>query len=102
MKLTAKILAVSTVSLALMPLSAFSQDSDDGAAPEKRPKMSQEERRAAWDNLSDEEKQAKREQMQARREDMRARWESMTPEERAAKKAKIACNSIWRCLYGQV
>jgi Spy/CpxP family protein refolding chaperone len=85
---TAKILVISMLSLALIPLGASSQDSDEGVAPDKRPEMTNEERRAAWDNLSDEEKQARREQVRSRREEMRAKWESMTPEEREAKRAE--------------
>ena len=85
---SAKIFVISMLSLALIPLSASSQDSDEGATPDKRPEMTNEERRAAWDNLSDEEKQARREQMRSRREEMRAKWETMTPEERAAMRAE--------------
>jgi len=77
------------LSLALLPHSAQSQESDEGATPEQRPEMTREERRAAWEKLSEEEKQAKREQMRARREQMRAKWESMTPEEREAKRAEM-------------
>ncbi len=88
MNKTAKILVISMLSLALIPLGASSQDSDEGAMPDKRPEMTNEERRAAWDNLSDEEKQARREQMRSRREEMRAKWESMTPEEREAKRVE--------------
>jgi len=85
---TAKILVISMLSLALIPLGASSQDSDEGATADKRPEMTNEERRAAWDNLSDEEKQVRREQMRSRREEMRAKWESMTPEEREAMRAE--------------
>jgi len=86
---SSRILITSLLSLALLPFAAYSQESDDGAAPDKRPEITREERRAAWENLSDEEKEAKREQMRARREEMRARWENMTPEEREAKRAEM-------------
>lgn len=89
MRKTVRILAVSVLAIALLPFAAYSQESDEGATPEKRPDMTREERRAAWQNLSEEEKAAKREQMRARREEMRAKWESMTPEEREAKRAEM-------------
>ena len=89
MNISPKVLSVAMLSLALMPFAAFSQEGDDGAASEKRPEITREERRAAWDNLSEEEKQAKRDQLRSRREEMRAKWESMTPEEREAKKADM-------------
>jgi len=43
-----------------------------------------EEMRARWNELSEEEKEARREAMRAHREERRAMWESMSPEERAA------------------
>lgn len=89
MNISPKVLSVAMLSLALMPFAAISQEGDDGAASEKRPEITREERRAAWDNLSEEEKQAKRDQLRSRREEMRAKWESMTPEEREAKKADM-------------
>lgn len=89
MKKPVRILLVSMLSVALLPFAAQSEQSDEGAAPEKRPGTTHEERRAAWENLSEEEKQAKREQMRARREEMRARWEDMTPEERETKRAEM-------------
>lgn len=89
MKKSARILAVSALSLSLFPFAGLAQESDDGASSEKRPDMTREERRAAWENLSEEEKQAKREEWRAKREQRRAEWEAMTPEEREAKRAEM-------------
>jgi len=82
-----RILAVSILSLGLLPFVAHAHESEDGASRENRPEMTHDERRAAWENLSDEEKQAKREQMQSRRDQRRAEWDAMTPEERDARRA---------------
>jgi hypothetical protein len=84
-----RILLVSMLSLALLPFAAYAGENDDGATSAKRPEMTREERRAAWEKLSDEEKEVKREQMRARREEMRARWENATPEEREEMRAEI-------------
>jgi hypothetical protein len=51
--------------------------------------MSREERRAAWEGKSEEEKQAIRDRRQASREQKRAVWEALTPEEREAKRAEM-------------
>ncbi len=77
------------LSLTLLPFAANSEESDQGASSESRSEMSREERRAAWQNLSEEEKQAKRDQMRAKREQRRAEWEALTPEEREAKRAQM-------------
>lgn len=77
------------LTLATLPVAAHAEQGEDAAAGERRPQMTREERRAAWEALSEEEKQAKREEMRARREQMRAEWEAMTPEEREAKRAEI-------------
>jgi Spy/CpxP family protein refolding chaperone len=87
-RIPARMLVVSMLSLAVLPFAAYSEQSDEGASPERRTEMTLEERRAAWENLSEEEKQAKREQMRARRDQRRAEWEAMTPEEREAKRAE--------------
>ncbi len=84
-----RILAISILSLALLPFVAHADENEDGASPENRPEMTREERRAAWENLSEEEKQAKREQMRARRDQRRAEWDALTPEERDAKRAEM-------------
>ncbi len=89
MKKSVKIFAVSMLTLSLMPFPAHADESDEGASSEKRHEMTREERRAAWEGLSEEEKQAKREQMRAKREQRRAEWEAMTPEEREAKRAEM-------------
>ncbi len=83
-----RILAVSILSLALLPFVANADENKVGASRENHPEMTREERRAAWDNLSDEEKQAKREQKRAKRDQMRAEWDAMTPEERDARRAE--------------
>ena len=88
MKSPVRILAVSILTLALLPFVAYAHENEDGASRENRPEMTHEERRAAWENLSDEEKQAKREQMQSRRDQRRAEWDAMTPEERDARRAE--------------
>lgn len=89
MKNPVRILAVSMLSLALLPFVVHSGESDDGASPGKRPEMMREERRAAWDSLSEEEKQVKREKMRAKREQRRAEWEALPPEEREAKREEM-------------
>ena len=88
MKNPVRILAVSMMSLVLLPFIAHAGENEDGASPENRPEMTREDRRAAWENLSDEEKQAKREQKRAKRDQMRAEWDAMTPEERDARRAE--------------
>ncbi len=57
-KKSAKILTTSLLSLMLMPYSAHSEEGDEGATSEKRGEMTREARQAAWDSLSEEEKQA--------------------------------------------
>ena len=84
-----RILAASAVCLSLLPLAVFSQESDQGAASEQGREMTREEHRAAWESLSKEEKQAKREELRAKREQRRAEWKAMTPEEREAKRAEM-------------
>jgi hypothetical protein len=84
-----KFVAVSALSVSLFPAAVFSDENDPGASPKQKPEMTLEERRAAWESLSDEEKQVKREEMRARRDQMRAEWESMTPEEREVKRAEM-------------
>lgn len=86
MKNSSRFLLAFLLSLTLLPFSAYSGESEPGAEPEKRHEMTREERRAAWEGLSEEEKQAKREQLRAKREQRRAEWEAMTPEERDAKR----------------
>ena len=83
------------VSLASVPrrmlqlAGALPGSDDDGASPAKRPEMTREERHTAWQSLSEEEKQAKREKMRAKREQRRAEWEALSPEEREAKRAEM-------------
>ena len=89
MKKSARILISLMLSLTLLPFAANSEESGQGASSEQRSEMSREERRAAWESLSEEEKQAKREQMRAMREQRRAEWEALTPEEREAKRAEM-------------
>jgi hypothetical protein len=84
-----QLLAVAVLSVALLPVAAYSQEDDGGLTREKLSEMTPEERREAWENLSDEDKQAMREQMRARREQRRAEWEAMTPEEREAKREEM-------------
>ncbi len=89
MNKSVRILAVSAMSLAILPCTVFSQESDEGASSEQRGEMTREERRAAWESLSKEEKQAKREARRTRQEQRRAEWEAMTPEEREAKRTEM-------------
>lgn len=84
-----KMLITSILSLMLLPIAVVSEESDQGASSEQRSEMTPEERRAAWASLSEEEKQAKREQMRAKREQKRAEWEALTPEQRDAKRAEM-------------
>ena len=87
-------LALSTV--LLLPVSAMPQESSDDSVQRERGNMTREQRREAWNNMSE----AEREQMQERvrnnpqarermksmspeqRDEMRKRFESMTPEQR--------------------
>lgn len=89
MKKSAKILITSLLSLLLLPYVANSEEVDQGASPEQRGEMSREERKAAWDALSEEEKQAKRDQARAKRKQQRAEWEALTPEQQEAKRAEM-------------
>lgn len=89
MNKTAKTMITLILSLALLPIVAVSEQTDPGASSDQRSEMTPEQRRAAWESLSEEEKQAKREEMRARREQKRAEWEAMTPEERDAKRAEM-------------
>ena len=89
MRKSVKILTTSLLSLMLLPYSAHSEEGDEGATSEKRGEMTREARQAAWDSLSEEEKQAKRDQVGAKREQRRAEWEAMTPEQREAKRAEM-------------
>ena len=78
-------LSIAMLFLCIIPYAALAQESND----ESETEMTREERRAEWENLSDEEKQAKREELRALREQKRAEWESMSPEEREAKRAEM-------------
>lgn len=89
MKKPCKNLAALALCLCLLPLAVYSQKSDQGAASEQGRQVTREERRAAWESLSEAEKQAKREEHRARRELRRAQWEAMTPEERDVKRAEM-------------
>ena len=89
MKKPIKVLAALVLSFALLPLAAYSQENDEGASSQQGREMTREKRRVAWDSLSEEEKQAKREEHRVRRELRRAEWEAMTPEEREAKRAEM-------------
>ena len=77
------------LSVMLLPQTAISQESDQGAAPGKRDEMTREQRRGAWEGMSEDEKQAIREKMRAKRDQRRAEWEALTPEERVAKRAEM-------------
>lgn len=89
MNKTAKMMITVILSLALLPIAAVSEETDPGATSDQRSGMTPEQRRAAWESLSEEEKQATREEMRARREHRRAEWEAMTPEERDARRAEM-------------
>jgi hydrogenase maturation factor HypE len=89
MSKSARILITSMLSAMLLPQAVISQESVQDAAPGKRDEMTLEERRAAWDGMSEEEKQAIRGRMQENRERKRAEWEALTPEEREAKRAEM-------------
>jgi TRAP-type C4-dicarboxylate transport system substrate-binding protein len=51
--------------------------------------MSPEERRAAYEALSDEDKQIVRKRQRAARDQQRAEWEAMTPEEREVRREEM-------------
>ena len=88
MKQAIRILAALALSLYLLPLAVYSQENDAGASSEQGRETSAEKRRAAWESLSEEEKQAKREEQRAKRELRRAQWEAMTPDQREAMKKR--------------
>ena len=73
MKMLIRILIAPVVSLLLLPSVALSQESGE---------MSREERRAAWEAMTPEERNAKRTEMRdtrdVKRAEMRARIEAMT------------------------
>ncbi|MFQ6004226.1 MAG: hypothetical protein ACE5OQ_01875 [Woeseia sp.] len=89
MKKPARILAISALCVLLLPFAAYPNESDDGVSPVRPSQMTREQRRAVWESLSEQEKQAKREEWRAKREQKRAEWEAMTPEEREAKRAEL-------------
>lgn len=89
MKNPVRMLLFSMLILVLLPVAAHSDEGDDGASSDSRSEMTREERRAAWESLSEEEKQAKRERMRAKREQRRAEWEALSPEERDVKRAEM-------------
>ncbi len=89
MSKSARLLITSILSVMLLSQTAISQEVDQGAAPEKRDEMTREQRRAAWENMSEEEKQAIRAKMQSKRDQKRAEWDALTPEEREAKRAEM-------------
>ena len=89
MSKSARVLITSMLSVMLLSQTAISQESDQGAAPAKRDEMTREQRRAAWEGMSEEEKQAIRDKMQSKRDQKRAEWEALTPEEREAKRAEM-------------
>lgn len=84
-----KTAVLAALALVVMPMPVYSAEEGEADAAEKRAHMTPEERRAAWETLSDEEKQAIREKMRDRREQRRAEWEAMTPEEREAKREEM-------------
>ena len=89
MSRSARILITSMLSVMLLPPAAISQESDQGAVPGMRDEMTREERRAAWEGMSEEEKKAIRDKMRVNREQKRAEWEALTPEEREVKRAEM-------------
>ena len=89
MKSSSRLLIASILFITLLPFAATSEETGDGASTDKGPEMTREERRAAWEGLSEEEKQAKRDQMRAKREQRRDEWKAMTPEQRDAKRAEM-------------
>jgi len=86
MKILIRILIFPVMSLLLLPCVALSQESGENISSQQRHQMSREERRAAWDNMSAEEKQAKRGKRDTKRAEMRARMQTRTPEQRDAKR----------------
>jgi hypothetical protein len=84
-----KTAALAALALVVMPIPVYSAEEGDAVAAEESARMTPEERRAAWEALSDEEKQAIREKNRARREQKRAEWQAMTPEEREAKREEM-------------
>ena len=65
--------------VALLPAATLAQDTD----------TQDRQSRAAYESMSEEERQAARESMRLKRSQMRERWDAMSPEEREAKRADM-------------
>lgn len=88
MPIPRRTIVAATLAVILYPWLSRAQEHDDAETKSMRD-MTPEERRAAWDALSEEEKQALREKRQAAIEKRRAEWEAMTPEQRKAKREEM-------------
>lgn len=77
-----------TLALILFPCLSKAQEEDESAGKPMRD-MSPEERRAAFEVMSEEEKEALREKRRAAMEKRRAEWQAMSPEERQAKREEM-------------
>ena len=87
-----KAILVSMLAVILLPSVSMAQDEYESgpvSGPESMRGMTVEERRAAYEALSEEEKQVVRKRRRAAREKMRAELQAMTPEERDAKRAEM-------------
>jgi len=74
----------------LMPQVSLGQDqTESGAGPESMRGMTADERRTAYEALSEEEQQAVRKRRREARDQQRAEWQKMTPEERAARLEEV-------------
>lgn len=88
MPIPRRTIVAATLAAILYPWLSSAQEDDDAESKSLRD-MTPEERRAAWDAMSEEEKQAITDKRQAAMEKRRAEWEAMTPEERKAKREEM-------------
>lgn len=88
MPIPRRTIVTATLAIILFPWLSTAQEDNDSESKSMRD-MTPEERQAAWDALSEEEKQALRDKRQAAMEKRRAEWEAMTPEERKAKREEM-------------
>ena len=89
MQILNNVISGSIIALVLVSSVSLAQEESESAAeaaPQTMRGMSAEERRAAFELLSDEEKQAVRKRRREVREKQRAEWQAMTPTTREPKR----------------
>jgi len=83
-----KALLASILALLLVAAVSMAQEGAE-SAPESLHDMTPEQRRAAFEAMTEAEKQAARQKQRAAREKRRAEWQAMTPEERQAAREEM-------------